>query len=202
MPTNMLSNDSELIAAEKRKSDRGFSLLEMVVALGILTVGLLGVAASIGYALMVTNSARTVTNSKLLIVSVLEQMETLRDTGELSFGQIANVGQVDNIGGVRDFAGFETTFQPVSMTPGPDGIFGTADDLVDPGSDGIFGTADDVVKPSLARPGVTRQILITQLGPQLKRIQVTLRYSPRGGDQKEIVGVSYLNDDSHGNYIP
>ena len=202
MPTDMLSNHSEPIAVQESRTDRGFSLLEMVVAMGILTVGLLGVAASIGYALMVTNSARTVTNSKLLIVSVLEQMETLRDTGELSFGQIANVGQVDNTAGVREFAGFETTFQPVSTTPGPDGIFGTADDLVDPGSDGIYGTADDVVKPQLARPGVTRQILITQLGPQLKRIQVTLRYSPRGGDQREIVGVSYLNDDSHGNYIP
>ena len=202
MPTDMPSNHFEPIVVQKRTTDRGFSLLEMVVAMGILTVGLLGVAASIGYALMVTNGARNVTNSKLLIVSVLEQMETLRDTGELSFGQIANVGQVVNTGGVRDFTGFEATFQPVSMTPGPDGIFGTADDLIDPGSDGIYGTADDVTKPTLARPGVTRQILITQLGPQLKRIQVTLRYAPRGGDQKELVGVSYLNDDSHGNYIP
>jgi prepilin-type N-terminal cleavage/methylation domain-containing protein len=198
----MLSNHFGPITLGKRATDRGFSLLEMVVAMGILTIGLLAVASSIGYALMVSNGSRNVTNSKLLIVSMLEQMETLRNTGELTFGQIANVGQVDDTGGVRSFAGFRSDFAPVSMTPGPDGIFGTDDDLMDPGADGIYGTQDDVLKPSLARPGVTRQILITQLGPQLKRIQVTLRYAPRGGVQQELVGVSYLNDDSHGNYIP
>jgi prepilin-type N-terminal cleavage/methylation domain-containing protein len=202
MRTSISSNHFKSHSVTKHATDRGFSLLEMVVAMGLLTVGLLAVAAAIGYALMASNGSRNVTNSKLLIVSVLEQMETLRDTGGLSFGQIANVGQVDNTGSPSNFAGFDTGFVPVSSTPGPDGIFGTADDLIDPGSDGIYGTVDDVAKPSLARPGVTRQILITQLGPQLKRIQVTLRYAPRGGDQKELVGVSYLNDDSHGNYIP
>ena len=43
----------------------------------------------------------SVTNTKLLAVSMLEQMETLRDTNNLTFGQIANVGQVNNQGAVK-----------------------------------------------------------------------------------------------------
>jgi hypothetical protein len=30
---------------------------------------------------------------------------------------------------------------------------------------------------------------------------VTLRYSAKGGETRELVGVSYLNDDAHSNYI-
>src|SRR6185436_19183917 len=91
-------NNPELPPTEKSTS-AGFTLLETVVAMMILSTALLGVASAIGYALMVSNSGRGVTNSKLLVVGVLEQMETLRNNGQLSFGQIANTGAVDNTGG-------------------------------------------------------------------------------------------------------
>jgi hypothetical protein len=87
--------------------------------------------------------------------------------------------------------------------PGNDGIFGTADDIsTAPGPDGIYGTTDDIKDQSLIVKGATRQVLITLLSPTLKKIQVTLRYSPNGGTFKDLVGVSYLNDDRHGNYVP
>src|SRR6266566_6811188 len=72
--------------------ESGVTILEMVVAMLVLTVGLLGLAASIGYAVTVSNKGRNITNTKLLVVSCLEQMETLRNTQQLSFAQIANVG--------------------------------------------------------------------------------------------------------------
>jgi prepilin-type N-terminal cleavage/methylation domain-containing protein len=153
----------------KSSPEDGFSLLELVVAMVILTVGLLGVASAIGYALMASNRGRGVTNSKMLIVGALEQMETLRDTGQLNFREISNTQAPGST-----FAGFPTTFLPVSTSPGPDGIFGTADDLLVPAAGGGYTT-----DPSLARPGVTRQILITELDPLLKKIQVTLRYMPK-----------------------
>ena len=173
----------------------------MVVAMLVLSTALLALASAIGYALMVSNSGRGVTNTKLLVVSVLEQMETLRNNGQLTFGQIANAGQVDNSGGISDFNGFPTGFQQISVNPGPDGIFGTTDDLVDAGPDGNFGTADDFVNNNLARVGFTREIVITSLSPQFKRIQVTLRYSVKGGSSRELVGVSYINDNQRSNYI-
>lgn len=181
-------------------SNQGFSLLEMVVAATLLMVGLLGVASAIGYAMVASNHGRAITNTKLLAVSILEQMETLRNTGNLTFGQIANAGQVDNSGSSRNFAGFPPGFQQVSTEPGPDGIFGTGDDLID-SSNGIFGDGDDVVNPNFAVVGVTRQIQITELNDTLKRIEVTVSY-PASNGMKQLVAVCYLNDNAHSNYIP
>jgi prepilin-type N-terminal cleavage/methylation domain-containing protein len=184
---------------KRRQSQGGFSLLEMVVAMMIMTVGLLGVASAISYALMASNRGRGITNAKMLMVSILEQMETMRDTGQLHFNEISN----SQVAG-STFTGFPTTFQPVSTKPGPDGVFGTADDLINPGPDGIWGTPDDFTDLSLARPGVQRKIIITTLldNDYLKKIQVTLRYSPNGGTPSELTCTGYLNDNEHGNYIP
>ena len=181
-------------------SDCGFSLLEMVIAITLLTVGLLGVASAIGYAIVASNHGRSVTNTKLLAVSMLEQMETLRDTNNLTFGQIANVGQVNNAGAVKSFMGFQPGFQQVSINPGPDGIFGTADDLIDPGLNG-YGTGDEFINPNLALVGVTRKVEITNLNSKLKKIQVTVDYSVSGGTRQLLV-TGYLNDNSTASYIP
>ena len=57
METNM-SNSCPRVYGPQRQRERGFSLLEMVVAMFVLTIGLLGVASAIGYALLVSNSGR------------------------------------------------------------------------------------------------------------------------------------------------
>lgn len=197
----MLNSNSRRAALRKHvRSEAGVTILEMVVAMLILTVGLLGLAAAIGYAVTVSNKGRNLTNSKLLVVSLLEQMETLRNTKELTFGQIANQGSVDNTGATRSFVGFPTDFQPLSINPGPDGIFGTADDLINPGPDNVYGTVDDFTDATWAVAGYQRQITITNLNPNLKRIQVTLRYPDAGGQVRDLVGVSYLNNDTRSNF--
>lgn len=198
-----MSNDTSRIACPASgNSQAGFTLIEMVVAMLIMMIGLLALAATISFALVVSNKGRSVTNTKLLVVSILEQMETLRNTKQLTYGQISNGGQVDDTGSTQSFAGFPTDFIEVSINPGPDGIFGTTDDLVDAGPDKTYGTADDFVNPSLARPGYTRQILITPLSDNLKKIQVTLRSPRPGGGVDSMVGISYLNNDAHSNFLP
>jgi prepilin-type N-terminal cleavage/methylation domain-containing protein len=179
MEINMLSR-----SCDARELQCGFTLIETIVAMLILTISLLGVASAIGYALMASNSGRGLTNAKLLVVSALEQMETLRDSGQLNFAEISN----SPVSG-STFTGFPLNFVPVSTTPGPDFVYGTLDD---PGR----------TDPTLAVKGVTRQILITSLSSTLKRVRVTLRYSPNGGSSRDLVCVSYLNDDWHGNYVP
>ena len=194
--------------ATQRRTDAGFTLLETTVAMLVLMIGLLGLASALAFSLKVTNSGRNVTNSKLLIVSVLEQMETLRNTRQLNFCQFNNAGSADlancpAIPGMPPFSGFASGFQPVTTNPGPDGIFGTGDDLLDAGRDNVYGTADDFTNPALGIPGFTRQILITNLSPTLKRIEVTLQSSGGGpGGLSNIVGVSYLNDNAHSNFTP
>jgi hypothetical protein len=179
-------------------------MIEMCISIWILSIGLLGLAGAIGFAMTVSNKGRNVTNTKMLVVSVLEEMETLRNTDELTFAQIANEGQVDNTGAAKSFNGFPSDFQPVSINPGPDGIYGTADDLQDPGNDGVYNTGDEKINPGWARPGFSRQILITFLGnnPNIKRIQVTLRYTGTLGQNQDLVGVSYLNNDAQSNFLP
>jgi type II secretory pathway pseudopilin PulG len=187
-------------AHQQHHSESGVTILEMVVAMLLLTVGLLALAASIGYAVTVSNKGRNLTNTKLLVVSLMEQMETLRNTQELTFGQIANTGQVDNTGATVNFGGFPSTFQPLSINPGPDGIFGTSDDLVSAGPDNVYGTADDFTDNTWAVPGYSRQVIITLLSSNLKRIQVTVRYPDAAGKMQDMVGVSYLNNDAHANF--
>ena len=180
-----LNNRSQMSSKTKRSAERGFTLFEMVVAMVVLSIGLLGVASAISYALAASNRGRGVTNAKMLVVTALEQMETLRNTGQLNFQEISN-SQVTG----SAFRGFPSDFRDVSTVPGPDGVFGTADDLsTAPGPDGNYGSSDDVRDMSLARSGVTRQILITELNPILKKVQVTLRYGPNGGEVKELVGI-------------
>ena len=201
MQVNILNKRSRRGSLQKQKrSEAGVTILETVIAMLILTVGLLGLAASIGYAMSVSNRGRNVTNTKLLVVSLLEQMETLRNTEQLTFGQIANQGSVDNTGGVRDFIGFPTAFQSLSINPGPDGIFGTSDDLISPGPDNIYGTSDDTIDQTWAVAGYQRQISITNLSANLKRVQVTVRYPDAAGKVRDLVGVSYLNNDTRSNF--
>ena len=201
MQVHMLNNQSRRQPQRKQlHSESGVTILEMVVAMLILTVGLLGLAASIGYAVTVSNKGRNLTNSKLLVVSLLEQMETLRNTEQLTFGQISNTGQVDDSGALKPFIGFPTAFQPLSINPGPDGIFGTSDDLISPGPDNIYGNSDDIVDSSWEVKSYQRQISITKLSNNLKRIQVTVRYPDAGGKLRDMVGVSYLNNDTRSNF--
>ena len=166
----------------------------------VLMIGLLGLVASMAWGLSMSKRLRFMTDTKMTITSMLEQMETLRNTKRLTFGQIANQGQVDNTNAARPFAGFPTGFQPVSVNPGPDGIYGTSDDLISPGLDQIYGTSDDFSNPTLARPSFTREIVISSLGTNLKKIQITMRYPGRNQEVQELVGVSYLNNDASSNF--
>jgi prepilin-type N-terminal cleavage/methylation domain-containing protein len=199
MEINTSNNCCDSPNKKRRHSESGFSLLELVVSMVILTVGLLGVASAISYALLATNRGRGITNSKMLVVSILEQMETLRDTGQLHFNEISNSQVLGS-----NFTGFPDTFQPVSTIPGPDGIFGTADDLIDPGPGGVYGDGNDFTNNALKRPGVQRKIVISTLtdNDYLKKIEVTLRYQTNGNETRDLVCSGYLNDNEHGNYIP
>jgi prepilin-type N-terminal cleavage/methylation domain-containing protein len=170
----------------RRGSESGFTLLEMVVAMIVMMIGLLSLAQVLSFALSVSNRGRGVTNAKLLVVSVLEQMENLRNTGQLTYGQIANAGQVDNMNGTFNFGGFPTAFRPVPKAE------------VGPGTDGIYGTSDDPSLPAQVYTGFERKIEISNLSGSnnLKKIVVTLRYPDGGGGQRELTGTSYLNNDT------
>ena len=182
-------------ADDSSKNEAGFTLVEAVIAIFILTIGLIGTAAAITYALEFGAISRNVSNAKAVIIASVEEVETLRNSRQLEFKQIANVGGVNNTDVENPFTGFSTGFKDVSLKPGADGVNGTGDDLIDAGTDGTFGTSDDFSNPTLVRSGYQRQIEITSLSAHIKRIEVKIRYMGRAGKVGEIRGVSYLNDE-------
>jgi type II secretory pathway pseudopilin PulG len=178
MTTPSSNNARPAAAAPPPASEAGFSLLEAVVAISVLTVGLLGVAAAIAYSTATTGRTRDITQAKQIILSTLEQVSVLRDSERLSFAQIGNGSQ-------GNFTGFVSTFRQVSNDPGPDGIHGTADDVAQD---------DDPTNDSFKR-----SIVVSTLNTNLKKIEVTVQYKT-GGFQSELSGVSYVNNDARPNY--
>lgn len=119
----------------RRTSEQGFSLLEVLFSMVILTVGLVSVAGVMGLAMASTQNSQENAISKRLANEALESILTARETSNITFSQIANTGN----GGI-----FLSGPQPIDL-PGADGIVGTADDaaagpqvLDMPGSTGVF----------------------------------------------------------------
>jgi len=182
------------------KDEAGFTLVEAVVAILLLTIGLIGTAAAITYALEFGSISRNVSSGKAYVVASIEEVETLRNARRLKFSQFGNVGNVNNTGAINQFNGFSTGFKEVSTEPGKDGVNGTDDDLINKGADKVWGTADDFVDESHIRSGFERRIEITDLSDTLKRVEIRIRYSGRAGKIGEIGGVSYLNDEARMSY--
>lgn len=193
-------NNLKIQTAKKGFSDneQGFSLLEVIVAIVILTIALMATAASLTYALEFGTTSRNVGSAKLLITSTMEEIESLRNTRRLDFKQISNAGSVDNIDSRNTFNGFSVGFKAVGLNPGPDGVNGTDDDLTDAGPDTILGNADDFVNPDLARSGYMRQISISPMPTDatIKKIEIKIKFFSAGGKVSEITGVGYINDES------
>ena len=171
-------------------------MIEAVVAIFIMTVGLIGTAAALGYAIHYGSISRNVTSAKSIIFAQIEEIEALRNSRRLDFKQLANVGGVDNTNTPAVFGGFSTGFKELSLNPGPDGVNATEDDLRDKGPDGVYGTDDDFENPSLVRSGYSRQVTVTNLSSTLKKVEVRVRYLGSGGTVGEIAGVCYINDEA------
>lgn len=179
----------------KQRQD-GFTLIEAVIAIFVLSIALIGTAAALAYALEFTTLSRNVSDAKLVIVGSIEEIESLRNSQRLDFKQIENVGNVDNTNVPTVFGGFSVGFKDVSVNPGPDGVNGTDDDLRNAGVDGTYGTGDDFDDTGFIRTGYRRQITITNLSNSLKKIEVKVQYFGTSGRVGELTGVCYLNDDA------
>lgn len=156
------------------KAERGFSLIEVMVAMIILVIGLVGLLAVFTNAIGTMSMVQDNLIAKQKAREALESVYTARNTQQITFDMIQNVSQ----GGV-----FLDSLQDLRL-PGPDGLVNTADDgaleqMVLPGPDGLLGTGDDVQKPL----NMQRQVLIetiplpdTTPNPDLRRLTVTVQF--------------------------
>ncbi|MGH9325381.1 MAG: type IV pilus modification PilV family protein [Terriglobia bacterium] len=148
------------------KSEGGFSLVEVMIAGVILTIGLLGLAYAYGQGMAVVMSTQQDAIARQKAREAMEDVLTARNNSTVTWAQINNVSN----GGV-----FLDGPQPLT-TPGPDGMVDTADDgpietIVLPGPDGSLSDGTSVTLGSY-----TRQIQITTLSNVLKQITVTITY--------------------------
>jgi prepilin-type N-terminal cleavage/methylation domain-containing protein len=143
---------NKIANADARNAEGGFSLIEVMIAIVVMTIGLLAVVASFATALAATQSAEEDLVARQKTLEAMESIYTARNSQQIPFSAVANVSN----GGI-----FLSGPQPM-LCAGPDGLVGTADDvactttagvvcpsggaecMVLPGPDGVLGTADDV----------------------------------------------------------
>ena len=155
--------------------ERGFGLIEAMIAAGILVVGLAGVAALFAQAIQFLQYTREDLIAKQKAREALESVYSARNDSTIGFAGIQNIAY----GGI-----FLNGFQPLFL-PGPNGVVGTIgqtailDRQVLAGPDGILGTADDIILPL---NNFQRQILIQPLidstgnvSPDIRQISVTVQ---------------------------
>jgi len=154
----------------------GFSLIEMMVAMFVLSVALLSLVGVFTMTLQRMRASTPMLIAREKAREAIESVHSARDTGEFAWTTILNVAD----GGV-----FLNGAQSI-RTPGLDGLVNTADDgpietMKKPGLDGILGTADD---ETVTLNDFTRQIAITPLNidgtatvnRDLRQVTVTIRY--------------------------
>jgi type II secretory pathway pseudopilin PulG len=156
----------------------GFSLLEVLISMFVLTVGLVSMLGVFAAAMAATQTAQQDLIAKKLAQQAMETIFVARETQNVSWTQIQNVG------GAGSSGIFVTGLQPINQ-PGLDGIYGTADDanadpqtMTLPGPDGIVGTSDDVV---MELTNYQRSIVITNTdSADLVSVVITIQYSRPG----------------------
>jgi len=178
------------LARFHRAAQRGFTLIETMIAIAVMTIGIVSLLAVFGTAVASTQNAQENLIARQKALETMESIYTARNTQQITFAQIANIVN----GGI--FTSGATQLQ----SAGPDGLVNTADDvpfpasgvcpagpecITLPGPDGILGTADDQamslsnfqrqiqIAPVLESDGVT-------INPNLKQITVTISYFAGG----------------------
>jgi len=173
-------------------SSKGFSLAETVIALGVLTTGILGAAGVLatGMQNLSSSPADVVTTQKA--AEAIEAVFSARQSGKLTWAQIKNVqGASGTDGGV-----FLDNLQLLKL-PGNDGLVNTADDTTVetvrlPGVDQQLNTPDDQVMPlSTFKRGIEIRDLPGENG-QLRSIVVTITYT-NGPTTRTYVLTTYMS---------
>jgi len=169
------------------RQQQGFTLIEVMIAIVVMTVGLLAVIASFATAIAATESAQEDLIARHKALDAMESIYTARNSQQIPFASINNTAS----GGI-----FVSGALPL-LCAGPDGIVGTGDDvpctvpgsgaacpggvecLVLPGPDGVLGTADDVTKSlsNFTRTIAFNQVLLPSGAVNTNLIAVTITVS-------------------------
>ena len=174
-------------------SQDGFSLVETMIALSVLTVGVLGAAGILATGMQNLSSSPGDVVVTQKAAQAIEAVFSARDSHKLTWTQIRNVrGGTGSDGGI-----FVDDAQPLKRA-GPDGLVNTSDDesaietVILPGKDQILDTADD---QTITLSQYTRDIKIRDIPLEngtLRSITVTVTYQ-NGPTKRTYTLVTYIS---------
>lgn len=169
-----------------KRTQQGFSLIEVMISMAILVIGLLSLLSVFGIAMAATQTSQENATAKQLANEALEGILTARETANIGWTQLNNTGS----GGI-----FLPGFNPI-WNPGLDGIIDTADDAASgfqtlelPGPNGIFANncSPPAAGPDTCLPltNFQRQIQILPVIPAgggppiatLRQVIITVQYT-------------------------
>jgi prepilin-type N-terminal cleavage/methylation domain-containing protein len=161
----------------------GFSLIELMIALTILTIGLLGVLALFMHSMVVAGFSEQNLIAKQKAREAIESIFTARNTAQISFDQIQNTSVTGGI--------FVEGFQPLSL-PGNDGLVGTADDT---GVETMVTTANDGSPTVRQLDEFERRIQIQPVtgSSDYRQVTVTVRYGTTQRLRRDFQLLTYVS---------
>jgi len=179
--------------SKRTNQQTGFTLLEAMIAIVILSFGILSLASVYAQGIQVASLTQFDYIAEKQAEEAVETIFAARDSKLLAWTNIRNV---TGAGGVNDGV-FMVGPRPL-LAAGPDGLYGTADDdaanptvvIVNAGPDKILGTADDVV---MSLTNMTRTIAIVDVvgSTGLRQITITMTYTV-GRMTRQYTLVSYI----------
>jgi hypothetical protein len=163
-----------------RSSQAGSTLIEVVLAMGVLTVGALGAAGVFTSGMQKATSSPGDLIASQKASEAIESVFAARDSHKLTWAEIRNVaGESGSDGGV-----FEDGKKQLKDS-GPDGLVNTVDDgdieeVRYPGRDRIMRTGDDTF---IELGQFWREIKIERVTDDLRKITVTMTYTSNAQDR-------------------
>lgn len=168
-----------------RYCQSGFTLIEAMIALLILSGGLLALASALAQGLLLSSGSHYHQWAKEKASEAMESVFTARDARKIpSWNSIQNAGS--SASGI-----FLDGPQPIRQA-GEDGLVNTNDDgnLESlPGKDGIPGTADDEI---FTADRFSREIEIQNIRSNLRQIRIIIRYAV-GNVQRQYQLTSFIS---------
>lgn len=155
-----MSGKAETIINAGRRNERGFSLIEMMIAATVITVGLVAVAGVSAY-ISRTNSASN--TMSILATAAQDKADELRN---LTWDQTTEAAQLKNTGGSTEYGSADANHR-TQLTGTPSGDLNISWNVVDgPGTTGDLRTVTihvvQVNPPPQFRAGYTLTLLISK----------------------------------------
>lgn len=196
------------------KKQKGFSLIEVLIAIVIITIGLVALSGGLVVGVTLPQRSKQQTIAKQYANSIMETIITAKESARPGFTSFTDFNSTVSPPGPPSINRFNGVVS-AALTAGPDGVYGTCDDGrtgtfdpmaacpglgtelvmfdITPGLDGMFSppppptptpTMSDNKKSSLL--SFTRRVIITDVGPATKQIDVTVSYPNATGGRESL----------------